>query len=135
MVPPPGRRLPDPLHRMSHLLAAANTVANNPALSQPVQRVLAAHLGRHLVAVGKKAKVRAAPDVKRTLCKGCRGILVPGRHANVALTGKRERRLRLECAQCATTKSFLADGDKRKARKQRTDKRKKQKAEDNRPSS
>ena len=114
---------------MSHLLAAANIVAGTKGIQAPVQRVLAAHLGRHLVAVGKKAKVRAAPEVKRALCKGCHGTLAPGRHATVKLVGKgrKQKRLALTCAQCNTTKSFLAERNPKRARKERARKRKQDK--------
>lgn len=37
--------------------------------------------------MGMRHRVRIPPDLKRRICKGCHGILIPGRNARVRLRG------------------------------------------------
>ncbi|XP_046675635.1 ribonuclease P protein subunit p21-like [Homalodisca vitripennis] len=56
--------------------------------------------------VAKKAVVRAEPEMKRKLCKGCNSLLIPGDNARVRLKKKPDPRLIWTCARCGTIKRF-----------------------------
>merc|ERR1712192_92105 len=98
-----GRKHPEAAIRMNFLHQAAACV-----LKSTGNKVLSAALGSHMVAVGQKSQVRLSKEIKRTVCKGCHLLLVPGASANVTLTGPRkEKRVNLLCDLCKTQRSFL----------------------------
>ncbi|XP_063235936.1 ribonuclease P protein subunit p21 [Bacillus rossius redtenbacheri] len=90
------------LYQASHLLTKI-----------PEARDVATSLGHVMVAVSKKSVLRMEPAVKRTLCKGCHGVLVPGVTARVRLRRKPCARLVWTCLRCGTPKSFVAGRDHR----------------------
>lgn len=55
----------------------------------------------------KKNVYKIEHEVKRNICKGCEGLLVPGVTAQVRLC-KKSHVLRWKCMQCLTNKNFLA---------------------------
>ena len=70
------------------------------------RRVLSTHLSQLMVGIGRKAVLRASTDVKRTICKGCRNILVPG--INCRIVGRclhsPKKEFASVCKQCGTKK-------------------------------
>ena len=42
-----------------------------------------------MIGIGHKSVTRAAPEVKRTVCKGCHTLLVPGDSAKVNVRSRR----------------------------------------------
>merc|ERR1712192_257818 len=82
-----GRKHPEAAIRMNFLHQAAACV-----LKSTGNKVLSAALGSHMVAVGQKSQVRLSKEIKRTVCKGCHLLLVPGASANVTVTGPRKEK-------------------------------------------
>merc|ERR1712037_588306 len=73
-----GRKHPEAAVRMNFLHQAAACV-----LKSTGNKVLSAALGSHMLAVGQKSQVRLSKDIKRTICKGCHLLLVPGASAKL----------------------------------------------------
>nr|CAD7407253.1 unnamed protein product [Timema cristinae] len=70
---------------------------------------LATSLGDVMVAISKKAVLRLEPSMKRTLCKGCRSLLIPGITATVRLRKKPAGCVVWSCLRCQTVKRFLTN--------------------------
>ncbi len=64
----------DTLHRMNFLYQAANMVKNDE---------LSKFYSQQLLSVSHKLVIRLNPSIKRTICKKCKSILVPGRNCVV----------------------------------------------------
>ncbi len=102
-----GGGTPEALLRARFLLGASALAANRTT-DTAAGAVLSAHLGSHLIGVTKKAVLRVKPEVKRSLCKGCRVTLVAGKTAKVTLEGRgKGKKTVWHCRQCGTTKSML----------------------------
>ncbi|KAH9874903.1 hypothetical protein J1614_004391 [Plenodomus biglobosus] len=74
---------------------------------------VALQLGSDLQQVSRKAQLRLAVDLKRSMCKSCNTILVPGQTAtqhiaNASKEGKKPWAdvLIVQCCYCASTKRF-----------------------------
>lgn len=89
--------------RMNFLYQASSFCSS---LSSAQGQTLSAYYGSVFRNVAKKACVRAEPELKRTLCKGCNAVLVPGKNARVRLKKKPTSRLIVTCLSCATLKRF-----------------------------
>ena len=84
--------------------------------SENAKRILSTHLTQLMVGIGRKAVQRASVEVKRTICKGCRNLLVPGKTAKFYYRSKSkmktknnkrtEKELKILCKQCSTEKKF-----------------------------
>ena len=61
------RKLPEGGVRINFLHQARHHVL--ASVAGPVGRMMAASLGQHMVAIGKKSQVRLSPRIKETLCK------------------------------------------------------------------
>ena len=105
----------DFLYRAAHLVNGVSknnkypSKANKPSIrSQNAKRILSTHLTQLMVGIGRKAVQRASIEVKRTICKGCRNILLPGKNATISysVTSKKKRELKFLCEQCRTQKKF-----------------------------
>jgi len=78
-------------------------------------KIMAALLGHHMVMVGKKSQVRLGKDIKRRICKGCHGVLLPGRSSRVGISGPaKEKVISVCCDICNTEKRFLLEEKKQK---------------------
>merc|ERR1712080_748006 len=82
---------------------APSTTENN------AKRILSTHLTQLMVGIGRKAVQRASIEVKRTVCKGCRNILLPGQNAKCSYvkSATKTKQLKIVCHQCKTEKKFL----------------------------
>ncbi len=91
------------LRRMSHLLASARFVTSSlPTSHAPA---LAAHFSSQLLSVGRKSQVRAAPEVKRILCRAC-GVPFSAT-ASISKVGfGKGRRLVRKCDRCHSKKAL-----------------------------
>jgi ribonuclease P protein subunit RPR2 len=105
-----GRAAPEALTRMSFLYKAADLAAR----TQPegVHRVLSSHLSHLLVGVSRKAVIRTTGSVKRSICKSCHAVLVPGVLADARLT--KDKKVELTCRQCGAVKVVFAVDKKAK---------------------
>lgn len=93
----------DAFARMNFLYQASSFCSS---LSSAQGQTLSAYYGSVFRNVAKKACVRAEPELKRTLCKGCNALLVPGKNARVRLKKKPTSRLIVTCLSCSTLKRF-----------------------------
>jgi ribonuclease P protein subunit RPR2 len=86
---------------------------SNPAL----------RLSSHLLAVCRRAKVKASHDLKRSICKRCNELLVPGKTAIIRMENKSKRKrkpwadvLVAECQRCGFEKRYPV-GQERQCKK------------------
>jgi ribonuclease P protein subunit RPR2 len=94
----------------------ASISTHNPSL-------LGLHLGSHLRAVSLKAQVRLSSDVKRTICKTCNVLLIPGQTSTHILENASKKGgkpwadvLEVGCKICGTKKRYPV-GAKRQPKK------------------
>lgn len=88
--------------RMNYLYQAAHCVlAQNPANTQ-----LARFYIENLKNVAAKLVLRIDPDIKRTMCKKCSALLVPGVTATVRVKGRRQKHVVVRCLDCKAVKRF-----------------------------
>ena len=111
---------PEAMLRMDFLYRAAHFVngiscrpkSSNNQLDTPAKknakRIVSTHLTQLMVGIGRKAVQRASVEVKRTICKGCRNILLPGQNAKCTYTktSNNSKQLQTICYQCKTKKKF-----------------------------
>lgn len=93
----------DAFNRMNFLYQAASV-----CLKMSTERSvhMAAYYGMLLRSVGKKAQARMDLSMKRTLCKGCHIVLVPGITALVRLQKRPAACVTWLCKCCSTIKRF-----------------------------
>ena len=56
--------------------------------------------------IGQKLLCKMEPSIKRTICKYCHSVLIPGLTSTVRIKAKRERHLVVRCLDCGTLKRF-----------------------------
>ena len=90
-------------HRMNFLYQACHLLQATP---QPARHSLSSYYGHILSGVAKKTVLRIDPSVKRTMCKGCHTLLVPGKSASIKVKMKNAGQLEKKCLKCQTVKRF-----------------------------
>jgi len=111
------KKAPEAMARMSYLYQAANLIKksgpkNNTsdlsaAKSAFARRVLSTNLTHLMVRIGRKSVTRGSPEVKRSICKGCHTVLVPGDTAKVDVRSRRGgKKAEIRCEHCGTVKAF-----------------------------
>lgn len=111
-------KAPDAAARMNYLYQAAHVVLNeNSSTKDKTKRkgnqVVATYYTQLMVGIGHKSVQRSSKELKRTICKGCRGLLIPGVSASVTVDGK-NKRIGSVCGQCKTKKLFPLNDQKKK---------------------
>ena len=104
----------DYLYRVAHLVNGISSKRQNvhpkpmSCKERNAKRILSTHISQLMVGIGRKAVQRASVEVKRTVCKGCRNILLPGKNAKCCYTKlkNKTRHLKIVCDQCKTEKKF-----------------------------
>jgi ribonuclease P protein subunit RPR2 len=93
------------------------------ASSQIPQSSLALFLGSQLRSVSQKSQIRLSHDLKRSLCKSCNALLIPGQSSSTKIENKSKNGkkpwadvLLIECQTCGAIKRFPV-GSKRQERK------------------
>ncbi|RDD36566.1 Ribonuclease P protein subunit p21 [Trichoplax sp. H2] len=94
-------------HRINFMYQAAHT-ALTCGKSQEEANQLCRIYVRSLRKIAKKLVLRLDPNIKRTLCKKCDLLLIPGITSTIRHSSKREKHVILKCKDCATTKRFLS---------------------------
>ena len=61
--------------------------------------------------IRQKLLCKMEPSIKRTICKYCHSVLIPGLTSTVRVKGKRERHLVVRCLDCGTLKRFNTQKD------------------------
>lgn len=87
----------------------------------------ALRLSSHLLAVCRRAKVKASRNLKRSICKRCNELLVPGKTAVIRMENKSKRGrkpwadvLVAECQRCGLEKRYPVGQDRQYKKKDRT---------------
>jgi ribonuclease P protein subunit RPR2 len=101
----------------------------------PPQSALALQLGSQLRAVSLKAQVRLSPDMKRSICKRCNTVLIPGRSStsfieNKSRNGKKPWAdvLVIQCNFCGGQKRFPVGSTRQLPKAKRLSKEKEKRA-------
>lgn len=110
--------------------AAKSDIAEESAQSGHVPHShsgLALQLGSDIQSVSRKGQVRLSSDLKRTICKTCNTVLVPGRTATQAIEneskgGKKPWAdvLVISCTLCGSKKRFPIGAQRQKSKTERT---------------
>merc|ERR1712012_1061790 len=85
--------------RLNFLYQSANLISSQEKNSQKV----AHHYTNLMVNISHKAVQRLSKDLKRTICKRCKGLLKPGVTAKV---GKEGKKIGAICQTCQAKKQF-----------------------------
>ena len=106
-------------------------VPNNANVRVRPQSALALQMGTHLRAVSLKGQVRLSTALKRTLCKTCNAILIPGQTSTQAVEnesrgGRKPHAdvLVIECSFCKSKKRFPVGATRQQKKAKRAPKRK-----------
>ncbi|XP_038067500.1 ribonuclease P protein subunit p21-like isoform X2 [Patiria miniata] len=97
----------DALQRINFLYQAAHCML----LQNPENTKLARFYITTMKNVAKKAVLRIHPNIKRTVCKRCDLLLVPGLTSKVRVKGKRQKHVVVTCLECGGVKRFLSNND------------------------
>ena len=99
--------------RMNFLYQAAHTVmedttpknSTTKSKNEKSNQIVAAYYTQLMVGIGQKSVLKCSKELKRTICKGCRGLLVPGKTATVVVKNK-QKKIGSLCSICQTEKLF-----------------------------
>ena len=58
--------------------------------------------------ISKRLVIKIDPTIKRTICKNCNSLLVPGITMKVRISPRRETHVNATCLYCGNIKRFLA---------------------------
>ncbi|KAK0161223.1 hypothetical protein PV327_009718 [Microctonus hyperodae] len=87
----------DVFERMNFLYQASQMIAK-------VDINAASCYGNMMINCAKKSVLRIEPDIKRSICKGCKSPLIPGESAKVRLISKPIKAIKYSCLKCKLTK-------------------------------
>ena len=96
--------------RMNFLYQAAHAILNdtpkkNSTKNEKSNQIVAAYYSHLMVGIGLKSVLKCSKELKRTICKGCRGLLVPGKTA-IVFVKSRQKKIGSLCSFCQTEKAF-----------------------------
>ncbi|XP_033631272.1 ribonuclease P protein subunit p21-like [Asterias rubens] len=97
----------DSLQRINFLYQAAHCML----LQNPENTSLARFYITTMKNVAKKSVLRIHPGIKRTICKRCDLLLIPGLTSKVRSRGKRQKHLVVTCIECGGVKRFVSNKD------------------------
>lgn len=120
----------------THLSLRSSYSEDIPSGAMPVSNAsneahstLALQLGSDLQQVSRKGQLRLAMDLKRSMCKACNAVLIPGRTAtqtmeNMSKGGKKSWAdvLVIECLLCGGKKRFPVGAQKQASKGKRAGK-------------
>merc|ERR1711894_528436 len=123
-------KAPESAARMNFLYQAAHTILNEDKNSEQAQKstnssknktkksnqIVAAYYTQLMVGIGHKSVLRSSKELKRTICKGCRSLLLPGKTATVKIKTK-DKRIGSQCNICKTEKLFPLNHVSKKEKK------------------
>lgn len=66
-----------------------------------------------MVRIGQGAVQRLSKNLKRTICKGCRSLLIPGTNAEICKIDKKQGKFGSICSLCKTKKMFPIKAQKK----------------------
>ena len=119
-------KAPDSAARMNFLYQAAHTILTNQneknKKSEKDSQTVAAYYTQLMIGIGHKAVLRSSKELKRTICKGCRGLLLPGKTAKPVFN-KKNRQIGSVRSICKTQKIFPLNHVSKKAKAKKLEKR------------
>ena len=93
--------------------------SENPAAAAP----LSTYFASHMLSISKKAKVKLSADVKRSICKRCNAVLIPGQSSRCLIENKSKGQHKpwadvflVTCISCGMEKRY-AVGQQRQVKK------------------
>jgi len=89
------------LHQASHAVLAIN----------PENIEMSRFYASTMKTVAEKVVFKLDPSIKRTTCKHCHALLIPGVTARVRVRRKRERHIVVTCLDCHTVRRYLCRPD------------------------
>jgi len=89
---------------------------NEKKISKNNEKV-ANYYSQLMVRIGQGAVQRLSKNLKRTICKGCRSLLIPGTNAEICKIDKKQRKFGSICSMCQTKKMFPIKAQKKKSPK------------------
>ncbi|XP_020611109.1 ribonuclease P protein subunit p21-like [Orbicella faveolata] len=89
------------LHQASHAVLAIN----------PENIEMSRFYASTMKTVAEKVVFKLDPSIKRTTCKHCHALLIPGVTARVRVRRKRERHIVVTCLDCRTVRRYLCRPD------------------------
>ena len=85
------------------------------------------HLLSHLRAVSQRSQIRITPDIKRSICKHCDALLLPGNTATTFLENESKSNRKpwadvvvVTCLACGSSKRFSSGANRQLRREKRT---------------
>ena len=116
-------KAPESAARMNFLYQAAHTILDDKTSDEKSnskttksKQIVAAYYTQLMVGIGHKSVLRSSKELKRTICKGCRSLLLPGKTATVKIKTK-EKRIGSQCNICKTEKLFPLNHVSKKEKK------------------
>ena len=95
----------DAIERMNYLYQIAHQALS--VNNQPLARFYI----YTLVNISKRLVIRLDPSIKRTICKHCYSLLIPGITMKVRISPNREPHVVNTCLYCGKVKRYLARSD------------------------
>ncbi|KAL9956378.1 hypothetical protein ACROYT_G037845 [Oculina patagonica] len=89
------------LHQASHAVLAIN----------PENVEMCRFYASTMKTIAQKLVFKLDPSIKRTTCKHCHALLIPGITARVRVRRKREKHIVVTCLDCRTVRRYLCRPD------------------------
>ncbi|PRP87815.1 ribonuclease P protein subunit p21-like [Planoprotostelium fungivorum] len=103
---PPLRNI-ETFERMNFLYQAAHLTAG---VSPQLSRFYSSTVKK----ISTKTVSRLSPEIKRTICKICTSLLIPGYSSTVRIQGQKQRHLSVTCDYCGKIKRFRHEKKEKK---------------------
>lgn len=87
------------LYQSAHLMLEENQSKKK----NKNQDKVANYYSQLMISIGHKSVQRLSREIKRTICKGCRNVLIPGINAKVQV---KKKKIGSICQLCNSVKSF-----------------------------
>ena len=94
-------------HRINFMYQAAHTALTSGKSQAEANQVCRVYI-RSLRRIAKKLVLRLDPNIKRSLCKKCDLLLLPGLTSTLRLGSKRQKHIIIKCNDCGAIKRFLS---------------------------
>ena len=106
--------------RLNYLYQSANVILQESKKTKDKKNnknneKVANYYSQLMVRIGQGAVQRLSKNLKRTICKGCRSLLVPGTNSQLCKIDKKQRKFGSICSMCQTKKMFPIKAKKKKS--------------------
>ncbi|CAG8716517.1 8589_t:CDS:2 [Dentiscutata erythropus] len=104
----PGQVIHRELYQRMNFLYQAATLMTKSTNTKKSLIPLSRFYISTMKSIGTKQVLRIDPSIKRTLCKKCESVLIPGVTSRIRIKPKPEPQLQVLCTQCGTTRGYPA---------------------------